>query len=415
MTRQLQAARSLGSPPGLPGRVMVADNKADPSTGESTTGLPVPIDGVEVKLRELRRQLAEAEELNREWAADFAQKNRRDAEDTVKPLSDIALAMVVAPAYWLVKFYEGSPVSCPVEESEPDLPESLRALWQPRLDFEAHIVLSGGKDSATTEPESRDIEESELELVSSLPIKQIFDRKLNPIVSVALADGSLQMLIELLNAEYGLKIQVNSGDAQAEGIDLRQAISVEIKALPLNLALESILFPLGLTFEFRADAVSVLPPQPSGFKQAKARELLNRCAMQSFWGWNEELVRLSLLAGTLDPDNKLARARAQSARVVEHLVEVERKRAPDSVDTGLTYKAYDVADLIRPGLTGSRAAHVAELIEWLTGVVQPDTWQAVGGSATVVYYPLDKTLIIRQHDKVHKEVAKALAMVRNRD
>jgi hypothetical protein len=318
------------------------------------------------------------------------------------------MLVAVKPVYWFVKLLDQPVYLCDELERQPFLPQSLQEQLIPHgMYFDVRVTFRG--DAEVTDTEDQDQMRFGFEDVMPTPIA--------PVVSLTLADCSLQMAMETLSSISRIKIVFDDHELEAAGTDLQKPISVDVHEQPISCALESILYPVSLAFDVRnADTVQIVS-QPPGFKEWKARELVKRVSRELGCGWNEEVVRSAFLAATLDPNNKLARDAAQSARVIQRISDTERKHSAESHDgdNELTYKVYDVAELVAPDLDKGRAQRLSELVAWITRELHPDTWVQAGGFGTIDFYPLGKQLIIKQRANVHDDIGKALARVRDQE
>lgn len=71
------------------------------------------------------------------------------------------------------------------------------------------------------------------------------------------------------------------------------------------------------------------------------------------------------------------------------------------------------AAAIAPGSEGGASvADFTELIDLITSTVQPDSWDTVGGAGSVKPYTTTLSLVIRQTQAVHQEIADLLTQLR---
>lgn len=135
--------------------------------------------------------------------------------------------------------------------------------------------------------------------------------------------------------------------------------------------------------------------------------------------------------------NRMVEAHPKSpiARLMQRQVDL-LELAPPTVDPAdLTVRTYAVADLVVPiprtatiGISGpvgpARATGIGvetdkldkldfeTLIELVTSTVDPDSWSEVGGHGSVQFHETTLSLVIRQTDDVHDEVADLLQQLR---
>jgi type II secretory pathway component GspD/PulD (secretin) len=90
--------------------------------------------------------------------------------------------------------------------------------------------------------------------------------------------------------------------------------------------------------------------------------------------------------------------------VQDEILKITTKEKADEI---LTTKVYSVGDLLD---RGPRRGITDNLLNTITGTIQPDTWEDNGGPGSV--YRLASTLVISQKYDVHKELQNLFAMLR---
>jgi hypothetical protein len=377
-----------------------------PLTNELAEQSRVPPSSTEDQLRDLREKLAETEEFNRELLKDYIQANPGEVERELRHVADSAIDAVVLQVYWLLQPFVGGPryVYDPKEgyEQQIILPESLLEQCR-RVEVEVGFDVAIGREDESTGPTRPEP-----------PKLALPEFKRTPYVSLSLDDMSFQAVIETLNSMYGVNIQFDRHEVEAAGVDLQKPLTVSMRAVPFTSALENILYPMNLAFDIRSDYVQIVA-QPPGFKELMAKRLLEE--RLTFFEWNDTTVRTAFLIEALDPQDKRIRTLAQSARVIQRIGHAASKTKDEAnaAEEEMTYKLYKVQDLVAPDLKQGQAGRVAELIDWITQRIDPASWEQCGGPATMDFYPLSKRLIIKQRPKVHDDIAKALAEVRDKD
>jgi hypothetical protein len=80
----------------------------------------------------------------------------------------------------------------------------------------------------------------------------------------------------------------------------------------------------------------------------------------------------------------------------------------------LSVGVYPVADLVQSGppKVGAPRQDFDSLVELISGNVKPDTWDQVGGPASVKPFPSTSSLVIAQRQDVHDEIERLLAGLR---
>jgi hypothetical protein len=66
---------------------------------------------------------------------------------------------------------------------------------------------------------------------------------------------------------------------------------------------------------------------------------------------------------------------------------------------------YCVGDLVPDGPPDKQAAAYASLIGMLTGVVEPKSWSANGGTGRILAFPPCKAIVVNQTQAIHRELA----------
>ncbi|HVU88269.1 MAG TPA: hypothetical protein VHD36_13195 [Pirellulales bacterium] len=90
--------------------------------------------------------------------------------------------------------------------------------------------------------------------------------------------------------------------------------------------------------------------------------------------------------------------------VQDEILKITSKEKADEI---LTTKVYSVGDLLD---RGPRRSVIDNLINTITSIVQPDTWDDNGGPGSITR--VASTLVISQKYDVHKEIKELLAMLR---
>ena len=90
---------------------------------------------------------------------------------------------------------------------------------------------------------------------------------------------------------------------------------------------------------------------------------------------------------------------------------------PEDAESMLETRLYPVLDLVAvAGTTPDKAMREVHdydtLIDTLTTTIEPDSWDEVGGPATIAEYPGAGALVISQTTEVHEQVEKVLAALR---
>jgi hypothetical protein len=77
----------------------------------------------------------------------------------------------------------------------------------------------------------------------------------------------------------------------------------------------------------------------------------------------------------------------------------------------IVQRVYAVADLIIP-LDQAQQTLEEQLTKLIASTIAPESWDNVGGPATMAYYPLGMALVINQTPDVHEQIAELLAALR---
>ncbi len=86
---------------------------------------------------------------------------------------------------------------------------------------------------------------------------------------------------------------------------------------------------------------------------------------------------------------------------------------PEEAENELVTHVYMVADLIYPiDRRGAAWADYDTLIEMITSVVEPDTWDDVGGAGAIEPFPVSEALVISQTRGVHRKVCALIVTLR---
>jgi len=120
-------------------------------------------------------------------------------------------------------------------------------------------------------------------------------------------------------------------------------------------------------------------------------------------------VSLALSGVTLRSALKLLLSELGLAAMIDNevLVVTSRERA----EGRQTFIAYRVSDLVQQ--SDGETGRFDELVTLITTVVQPDSWQEVGGNGSVAANLPTGTLVIRQTDQIHQEIEQLFDALRN--
>lgn len=173
---------------------------------------------------------------------------------------------------------------------------------------------------------------------------------LGAVCSFHFSNTPLRQVLDDLRVLSGLNIIADEPALQEAGISLDRPVTLGLKGLPLKKGLELVLHQMHLTYVVKDDVLHITTPSHARGK--------------------------------------------------------------------LVTKMYAVEDLIRPvdrGRTGAPAQKEApqeQMIQMITRTIAPQTWQELGGSGTMQYFPLGHGLAITQTVDIHEQVGELLAALR---
>jgi RNA polymerase sigma factor (sigma-70 family) len=76
----------------------------------------------------------------------------------------------------------------------------------------------------------------------------------------------------------------------------------------------------------------------------------------------------------------------------------------------LMQRVYQVADLVVPTREGKRKED--KLIQLITKVIEPESWDSRGGAGTIEFFPLSTSLVVNQTAEVHEQIQQLLKALR---
>lgn len=164
-------------------------------------------------------------------------------------------------------------------------------------------------------------------------------------------------VLRTLQQSEGINVYINSRGLEEEGVDPKTPITIDVKEITLKSALNLILNPLNLAYQVR-DEVLVITSQ----QRAQGKMVVVTYPVADF-------AILIPVAGLVPVDKKT---------LSEH---------SPKIDFGT-------------------------LTQIILSTVQPDSWEVVGGPATISPHDSTLSLVIRQSSEAHKEIEDLLAQLR---
>jgi hypothetical protein len=125
-------------------------------------------------------------------------------------------------------------------------------------------------------------------------------------------------------------------------------------------------------------------------------------------GKYQEAEQCARKAHELDPENPVADAALSLAHVLcKQMGACQTAKAHEAV-----VRVHSVADLVTP-IGPPENKDVDALTSLIAHVIQPESWNYMGGSGTLEYYPLGQALVIRQEAAVQEQIAQLLNDLRS--
>lgn len=200
-----------------------------------------------------------------------------------------------------------------------------------------------------------------------------FERALDAIASIEVAEQPLSEVVEKLKAEHELPIQIDAKALEDEGVGTETPLTRNIHGIPLRELLHLMLSELNLTYVIHNEVLIITT-------KAEAEALLTTRVYPVF-----DLVCLPRGKGE-------GAGPGQWAKLVlpGELLGAARTQGRDH--TGMDY---------------------ASLIDGVTTSVAPTTWDDVGGPGAVKHFAPAGALVISQTTEVHEEIARYFKALRD--
>ncbi|MCH7686322.1 MAG: hypothetical protein IH899_06535, partial [Planctomycetes bacterium] len=185
--------------------------------------------------------------------------------------------------------------------------------------------------------------------------------------SLQFHEVSLADIMRELSRSFGMNIILDTQGMEEEGVTGKTPVTIHVDGIKLKSALNLILKPLNLTYQARDEVLFIT-------SKSRARGKLVAVTYPV-----AELVIPIPISGPV-PANEI--------------LHWERKNAEN------------------PLSARSPVIDVDTLIETIQSTVQPDSWDEVGGPATIRYFVTTLSLVIRQTPQAHQEIADLLEQLR---
>lgn len=202
---------------------------------------------------------------------------------------------------------------------------------------------------------------------SELTAEAQIKRQLSLPISLEAGDTSLYLALKSLAKSGNVNLVVDPLGLQEEGISTSKRVSVALEGVSLRSALKILLEPLNLTFVIDGEVLKVT-------SKMRAQGPL--------------IVVTYPVADLVIP--------------IPGMVTFPKTSAKPAAGNQAT-----AANIVAPG-----NADFDTLVKLITGTVDPNSWEAVGGPGSIRSFDTTLSLVIRQTQQTHKKIAVLLAQLR---
>lgn len=221
-------------------------------------------------------------------------------------------------------------------------------------------------------------------------------------ISLQFDNAPLLEVVRYIRSAADINIAVDQSGLDEEGVTTNTPITIDITNIPLKSALKLVLDPLHLGYSIESDVLNVTSRVRQQGKLVAAAYSV------------ADLV-VAMRGQTSKPSNpfstELFNANTQTATPSMGGLANRGQFQVASNQAGLGFSmgsGMEASTLSGPGNTHD----FNTLIDLITSVVEPDSWSEIGGHGTIRQNDMTLSLVIRQTQQVHQEIADLLEQLR---
>lgn len=220
--------------------------------------------------------------------------------------------------------------------------------------------------------------------------------------------------LEVLGSQVGLQFHLKTRALEDNGVARETPVSLSLRQVSVEMGLDLILEQLDLTYLIRDGVIVVTTAEEleniGEVRIYNCRDLVEAAMLHGQENSTGCLVVPDDAALFASPNAKMTKKkkrRAKSRRTAD---------SPPSQQSGAICLPSNVLAQFggsccligpQPSTTGS---HTNDLIDIIASVVEPDSWDRVGGPGTIAEF--DGLMVIRQDPRVHRQIERILAGLR---
>jgi hypothetical protein len=276
--------------------------------------------------------------------------------------------------------------------------------------------------------------------------------RLNRKIAVEFADLPLEDALDFLGEQLNDNLIVDLSTLTDEGVALDQPVNLKSRGLPLKSILAQLLEPLQLTFSIENEAVVVttsaragekldtrfhsgmgivyeLPPEMVQHRQSRTPFLRPGGFGGGFGGGMMGMPMGGMLGGMMGnfgggappaPSGNAtvseSTADGDALHAGDDVADASRDRDPETPaddDEGVESGVLDPPP-VKTGLPARRRATTTapDTINLIEQTIQPDSWEALSGPGSIVYFPGSLGFVVQQTAAVHQQIEELLGRLR---
>jgi type II secretory pathway component GspD/PulD (secretin) len=221
--------------------------------------------------------------------------------------------------------------------------------------------------------------------------------KLNTIISVDFRDKPLLEVLDELREMTGINIVPDRQYIEMDGIQLDQRVTLPLDRVPVKTALRLILHNARLTYVIQDGVVLVTTPAgEKGKMTRKVYPVADLIVPLEPEGLSDPIAQMGNSAGQQTPPGAFT---------------VKYHNSPGDMFPGSLADGSSPAGTPK-GHSANKRSMVEVLIQLIQNTIEPGSWDVMGGSGHIEYYPIGMSLVVSQTPDIQEQVQLLLDRLR---
>jgi len=217
-------------------------------------------------------------------------------------------------------------------------------------------------------------------------------RKLETTTNAFYEDEPLRNVVRALGKDAGIQVLIDKAALDSVGYSGETTVSVDLQDLPLSNVLRIMLRDLQLTYIIKDGVVVITTPDVA--EQELSTRIYDVSDIMGVQAGSSEMDAAAVAAAIGKRTNNLisiltSKKESQSTEVVLRQAVLQAAEMQNMIDNLKKWSS-------------ARDSAMDSLFDVLTGTIEPETWEEIGGPGSIRWYRT--YLIIHQTDRVHHQV-----------